>query len=82
MTAPSPEDLRGYDLYAVVVLRGDTPLTLADLRGYEAARLAAFKCPEALYVVPELPRTATDKVSKKALRSQLVGAPAPVVQLY
>ncbi len=34
----------------------------------------AFKCPEALYVTDELPKTATGKVAKAAVRSQVTDA--------
>jgi acyl-coenzyme A synthetase/AMP-(fatty) acid ligase len=47
---------------------------LTDLRGFASARLAGFKCPEALYVTDELPKTATGKVAKAAVRSQVTDA--------
>ena len=59
---------------AVVVPRAGATVTLADLREFAAARLAAFKCPEALLVVDELPMTATSKVAKNVLRQQLADA--------
>ncbi len=64
-----PEDAMGERVCAVVVPRLGSQVSLADLRQFAAASLAAFKCPEALWVTPELPRTATDKVSKGDLRA-------------
>jgi acyl-coenzyme A synthetase/AMP-(fatty) acid ligase len=41
--------------------------TLAELRNFGRTRLAAHKLPEDLVVVEELPRTAMEKVDRKAL---------------
>jgi acyl-CoA synthetase (AMP-forming)/AMP-acid ligase II len=67
------EPVMGERVCAVVVARGAAPPSLTDLRDFATARLAAFKCPEALSVTGELPKTATGKVDKKALRAQLAG---------
>jgi acyl-coenzyme A synthetase/AMP-(fatty) acid ligase len=47
---------------------------LSDLRAFASTRLAAFKCPEALYLTDELPRTATEKVAKPELRARISAA--------
>jgi long-chain acyl-CoA synthetase len=36
-------------------------------------RLAGFKCPEALLLASELPKTATGKVAKNTVRAQVAG---------
>jgi acyl-CoA synthetase (AMP-forming)/AMP-acid ligase II len=64
----------GERVCAVVVPRPGARLTLGCVREFTAGRLAAFKCPEALVVVPELPTTATGKVAKTALRAQASAA--------
>jgi acyl-CoA synthetase (AMP-forming)/AMP-acid ligase II len=69
------EPTMGERVCAVVVPRAGTVVDLADLRAYASARLAGFKCPEALYVAVELPRNATGKVEKRALRAAVVDAP-------
>jgi acyl-CoA synthetase (AMP-forming)/AMP-acid ligase II len=68
------ERAMGERVCAVVVLRPGTHVDLTDLRGFASARLAGFKCPEALYVTDELPKTATGKVAKAAVRSQVTDA--------
>ena len=68
-------------------LRGDRapsrshsrPERRALLRG---AQLASFKCPEALLVVDELPKTATEKVAKNVLRDRLAEPGAPVERMW
>ncbi|HEX4016860.1 MAG TPA: class I adenylate-forming enzyme family protein [Frankiaceae bacterium] len=65
------DDAMGERVCAVVVARAGAAVTLADLRTFASARLAAFKCPEALWLTDELPRTATDKVSKGELRGRV-----------
>ncbi|MDT3440672.1 MULTISPECIES: class I adenylate-forming enzyme family protein [unclassified Pseudofrankia] len=64
----------GERVCAVVVPRPGTEPTLASLRAFAAGRLAAFKCPEALVVLAELPTTATGKIAKTALRAQVAAA--------
>ena len=45
-------------------------------------RLAGFKCPEALFLVDELPTTATSKVAKNVLRDQLADADTAVERMW
>jgi len=40
----------------------------SELLGWARQRLAGFKCPTGVTVVPELPRNATGKVTRAALR--------------
>jgi 2,3-dihydroxybenzoate-AMP ligase len=47
--------------------------TLEDLRPHARERLAAYKLPEAMVVVPELPLTPGEKVDRAALRGLLPG---------
>ncbi len=56
---------------ATVALRPGAPdLTLEELRGFLADRLAAYKHPRALVVVDALPRNAAGKVLKPRLRQE------------
>jgi acyl-CoA synthetase (AMP-forming)/AMP-acid ligase II len=58
---------------AVVVPRDPgAPPSLDALRRYARERLAAFKLPEDLRLVDELPVTAMDKIDRRALRASLV----------
>jgi acyl-CoA synthetase (AMP-forming)/AMP-acid ligase II len=51
----------------VVPHRHGAAPSLESLRTHGRARLAAYKLPEAVVVVAELPRTAMEKVDRKAL---------------
>lgn len=64
-----PEAAMGERVCAVVVARTGHRPTLAELRAFAGQRLAAFKCPEALWLTGELPKTATEKVAKAQLRA-------------
>jgi len=64
----------GERVCAAVVPRAGSSVDLAALRAFARTRLAAFKCPEALYLTDELPRTATGKVAKNTIRQQVAGA--------
>jgi O-succinylbenzoic acid--CoA ligase len=52
----------------VVPARIDRAPTLEDLRGHAAERIARFKAPRELVLVPSLPRTASGKIRRGELR--------------
>jgi O-succinylbenzoic acid--CoA ligase len=54
----------------------DAPPTVEELRAFARARLAAAKLPRQLVVVDGLPRTASGKVLRRALRGLAPAAPA------
>jgi long-chain acyl-CoA synthetase len=76
------EPSMGERVCAVVVARAGTTPELGEVRTFVAKRLAAFKCPEALYIVDELPRTATGKTAKSELRSRISIDPNGVTQTW
>ncbi|MDV3129988.1 fatty-acid--CoA ligase FadD5 [Mycobacterium sp. 21AC1] len=63
---------------AVVALGGgaDQPLSLGDLEGFLAERLARYKHPKALEIVEALPRNPSGKVLKTELRARYGSRPA------
>jgi acyl-CoA synthetase (AMP-forming)/AMP-acid ligase II len=66
--APRSDPVMGEIGVAVVVARrGDELPDLESLRGHARRRLASYKLPEDLVFVTELPRTAMDKVDRRAL---------------
>ena len=76
------EPSMGERVCAVVVPRTGTTLELGEVRAFVAKRLAVFKCPEALYIADELPRTATGKTAKSELRSRISSDPDGVTQTW
>jgi O-succinylbenzoic acid--CoA ligase len=52
----------------VVPVRVDRPPTLEDLRDHVAERIARFKAPREIVLLPKLPRTASGKVLRSRLR--------------
>ena len=67
-----PDDRWGETVHAVVVPRTG-PYTgdqfTAELIGYARERLATFKCPTGVTLVPSLPRNATGKLMRASLRA-------------
>ncbi|MGA7416684.1 MAG: class I adenylate-forming enzyme family protein [Acidimicrobiales bacterium] len=63
-----PDERMGERVCAVVVPRA-AALGLDDIRSFVVDRLAAFKCPEAMFAIDELPRTPTGKTDKRELRA-------------
>jgi acyl-CoA synthetase (AMP-forming)/AMP-acid ligase II len=71
---PTTDPVMGEIGVAVVVLREGHPApSLEELRSTGAGRLAAYKLPEAIRVVDSLPRTAMEKIDRRALQAT-VGA--------
>ncbi|MFN7028028.1 MAG: AMP-binding protein [Sphingopyxis sp.] len=65
----APDDRMGEVVMACVVLAPDAALTLDEVRNHFAgAGVARQKTPERLSILPELPRNASGKVLKHALR--------------
>ena len=77
-----PEELMGERVCAVVVPRPGSVVTLEDVRSFTSAQLAPFKRPEALFIAEDLPRTATGKTAKPALREIVTGAPDAIERTY
>ncbi|HLI54029.1 MAG TPA: class I adenylate-forming enzyme family protein [Acidimicrobiales bacterium] len=63
-----PDRVLGEKVKAFVVLRPGESLAEGEMRHWVAERLAAFKVPAEMEVVPSLPRNAAGKVLKQQLR--------------
>ncbi|RJS92414.1 long-chain fatty acid--CoA ligase [Salinisphaera sp. Q1T1-3] len=66
-----PDETWGERPLAAIVTRAGQTLTDADIRTHLLARLPKWMVPEAYVFVDEIPRTATGKFSKLALRATL-----------
>jgi long-chain acyl-CoA synthetase len=64
-----PDEVRGEEVHAVVVLAPDADLALIE--DHCRARLAPFKVPSTWDVVDGLPKTSTGKIDKKVLRTHV-----------
>ncbi len=72
----APDPKYGESVRAAVVLSGDA--TERELMDHCAARLAAFKVPDRVHLVPRIPRAATGKVQRRHVAAGLEDvAPAP-----
>jgi fatty-acyl-CoA synthase len=68
-----PDAKWGEAVSAVVVLKPGQRLELEQLRELAGARLARYKLPSRLEIVPALPRNSAGKVLKTQLREQFGG---------
>ena len=64
---------------AVLVLKPGQQIDKAAVLAFCAERLARFKTPHDIALLPALPRNATGKVLKRELRKQFVGSDAPAI---
>ena len=67
-----PHATWGEEVAAAVVLR--EPASEADLLAHCRDRMADFKRPKTIYIVPSLPRTATGKIQRRAVAAALARA--------
>lgn len=65
-----PDERWGESGLLAVVLEPGATLSLSDVHAYADGRLAKFKHPRHLLVLDELPRSATGKVSRPAVRER------------
>ena len=71
VTFAVPHARLGEDLAAAVVLHRHAGATEHDLRLFAAARLAAFKVPQRIYLVADLPKSPTGKLPRLGLAAKL-----------
>ncbi|MEV0110013.1 AMP-binding protein [Nocardia sp. NPDC050799] len=70
-----PDPYRGETVKAYVSLRSPGSTEPAELAAFVRERLAAYKRPDAIEILGELPKTPSGKILRRALRS---GAPHPL----
>ncbi|HEU0102741.1 MAG TPA: long-chain fatty acid--CoA ligase [Mycobacteriales bacterium] len=63
-----PDEKLGEEVVAVVALKAGADATPEELQAYCKERLAAYKYPREVRLVPELPKGPTGKILKKELR--------------
>lgn len=63
-----PHELSGETVKAYVVLHDGETLTEKEVREFCRGQLAAYKCPEFVEFVNEIPKTSIGKMDRKALR--------------
>ena len=68
---PMPHRTLGEEVAAAVVVKSGLVLTQRELREFAAQRLADFKVPRHIELVERIPRSATGKVQRIQLASQL-----------
>ena len=66
-----PDDRTGERVQAVVVLRPGAILSEEEVVDHARSRLARYKLPRRVQILPALPRLSTGKVSRAALRAEL-----------
>ena len=64
-----PDEYRGETVRAYVALRAGRELDAPSLEAFCRERLAAYKIPRSIVFLPQLPKTASGKVLRRALRA-------------
>jgi long-chain acyl-CoA synthetase len=68
-----PDGYRGETVKAYISLRPDTDTDPDALAAYCKERLAAYKYPRQVEILPDLPKTASGKILRRELRSRTQG---------
>jgi acyl-CoA synthetase (AMP-forming)/AMP-acid ligase II len=72
-----PHERWGEMVAAAVELRPGQAVTAEELQAFARERIASFKCPKRVKLVPSLPRTASGKVQRAEVRRRMRGDAAP-----
>ena len=69
-----PDPLYGEEVTAFVVLKDGANVSEAELISHCEQRLADYKCPKTIHLVPEIPKGPTGKLLKRELARQLTAS--------
>jgi long-chain acyl-CoA synthetase len=75
-----PDDEWGEVVHAYVALKEGGAVEAAALAQFLAGRLAAYKIPETVFFLPELPKGLTGKIQRKALRDRSIAERSAAAQ--
>lgn len=68
---PVPDPMLGEEVGAAVALKPGAATSIAELKEFAASRLAHFKLPRHLAIVPAIPKGATGKIQRAKLAKEL-----------
>jgi oxalate---CoA ligase len=71
VTFATPHDKLGEEIAAAIVLREGKGATESELRDFAGSKLAAFKVPRRILLVPEIPKGVTGKLQRMGLAQKL-----------
>jgi acyl-CoA synthetase (AMP-forming)/AMP-acid ligase II len=66
-----PDERWGEAVHAFVTLAPAASALEAELKAFCKERLAGYKCPKSIQIVPELPKTGIGKVARRLVREQV-----------
>lgn len=70
----TPDPLKGEAVRVAAVLQDGSPLSADDIIAWCREKLAAYKTPQRVDIIKELPKSATGKILKRVLREQAAKA--------
>ncbi|KAI5306333.1 hypothetical protein KEM56_001354 [Ascosphaera pollenicola] len=76
-----PDQHYGEDIGAAVVLKPESKANADQLRAFMADKLVKFKVPKAIYIVPEIPKTATGKIQRRKVAEAMMKKSVPSPKL-
>jgi acyl-CoA synthetase (AMP-forming)/AMP-acid ligase II/thioesterase domain-containing protein/acyl carrier protein len=71
ITFPIPHPTLGEDIAAAVIAHQGAEVSEKEIRDYVAARVAAFKVPQRVLIVSEIPKGPTGKIQRRSVADKL-----------
>ncbi|KAN0085203.1 peroxisomal-coenzyme A synthetase [Elaphomyces granulatus] len=71
----------GEDIGAAVVLKGIFNVSAEDLKSWMAERVATFKVPKKIWILKEIPKTATGKIQRRKVADEMLKRGEPASKL-
>ncbi|KAF2420570.1 acetyl-CoA synthetase-like protein [Tothia fuscella] len=75
------DEMYGQDVAISVVLKPDQKLSVDELRGWLAERIAKFKLPKKVFFTDIMPKTATGKIQRKNVAEAMLAQEKPKAKL-
>lgn len=76
-----PSEMYGQEVGVAVVAKGGKNITEKDITDYVASKLAKFKVPKRVWVLKEIPKTATGKVQRRKVADSMLAKDKPKAKL-
>ncbi|KAJ9607875.1 hypothetical protein H2200_007954 [Cladophialophora chaetospira] len=81
VTFAIPSELYGQEVGVAVVLKGDRSITEQGITDFVVSRTAIFKKPQRVWILKEIPKTATGKIQRRKVAESLLARDEPRARL-
>ena len=76
-----PSEMYGQEIGVAVVVKDGKKLGEEDVKGYVAGKTAKFKVPQRVWILKEIPKTATGKIQRRKVAESMLARDQPKARL-